>query len=360
MLLREVLKLLRIKCILLYPEPNANILVRIVDVGTSANSTGVVIDLSSKLIDDGDGTFSVGSPTGWIKMSPQSQPLLTFSPHNANDTVYFGRSANDETNANIVRRISSTENVFSNGVLSLPEHGTLNSREVHRIRGSGVMSDSFTPEFQQIRLRVPTDYEVATTGSTTGTLARIPSTNVPYRISGITGPLMFLDDNSELATVFNGRMDVRISPNANGFPNTIVRGRQVGFLRPDDSSIFQPTNNIYIVSDLNADVITFDLQGTGFGTLQDTRNVTQDDITLEPRISATTFLDRLGAAIIAEWTTLTIAQPARVVPTDSTLAEIIIDTNQQDPIVIDFDINREPDASDAIITRAGVTRGSSF
>ena len=88
------------------PAPNANIYVRIVDVGTGTNSTGVVIDLSSKLIDDGDGTFTNGTPTGWIKMSPTGQILYTFSPHNANDTVYFGRSADDEVHGNIVRRIS--------------------------------------------------------------------------------------------------------------------------------------------------------------------------------------------------------------------------------------------------------------
>ena len=40
---------------------------------------------------------------------------------------------------------------------------------------------------------------------------------------------------------------------------------------------------------------------------------------------------------------------ARVVPTDSTLAEIILDTNQTDPITIDFDINDEPDAEDDIM-----------
>ena len=213
--------------------------------------------------------------------------LYTFSPHNANDTVYFGRSADDEVNANIVRRISSDESIFSNGVLSLPQHGTLESREVHRIAGSGTTTGTFTPEFRQIRLRVPNDYEVATVGSTTGTLARITSTNVPYEVDVAGQTIIFLDDGTDITTVFTDGL--RISPNANGFPNTTVQGRQVGFLRVADGTIFSRDDQIYIVSDVNPSVIAFDLQGTGFGTLMDNRRVTQDDLTLTPRITSCSF-----------------------------------------------------------------------
>ena len=218
------------------PTPNSTILVRIVDVGTSANSTGVVIDLSSKLIDDGDGTFSVGSPTGWIKMSPQNQALYTFSPHNANDTVYFGSSDDDETNANIIRRVSSNESLFSNGVLSLPNHGTLNSREVHRIRASGTTAGAFTPEFRQFRLTVPATYEVNTVGSTTGTLLRTTG-NIDYVAQGVFGNAIIINTPNDVGDVFTNGL--RVSPNANGFPNTRVAGDQAGtLLRLEDGSIF--------------------------------------------------------------------------------------------------------------------------
>ena len=263
------------------PAPDSNVLIRIFSVDTNE----VVLDRSAQLIDDNDGTFTQANLTTRIKMSPTNQNLLTFSPHNAQDTVYVARNSSEETHSNILQRISTTEELFSNGTLTLPVHGTLNSREVHRISGTGTRSDSFTPQLLEFTLSVPTDYELATTGSTIGSLVRQTSTNIPYTISFPAGNTLFLDqtlDNVD-RNVLEG---ARISPNANGFPETTVVGRPGFTLNVNDGSIFAGGNNIYIVSDVNPTTLLFDLAGSTFGTLMDAINITEADLTLTPRMSA--------------------------------------------------------------------------
>ena len=120
-------------------------------------------------------------------------------------------------------------------------------------------------------------------------------------------------------------------------------------------------NNFYAVQDVNPTVITFDLSGpAAFGTAMDGRLVTASDLTLSPRISAVDFLTALAAGITAEWTEVTVAQTARIDPTDSSIAEIILDTNQMEPITIDFDLNDESATTDSQQTRLGTTVGSEY
>ena len=75
------------------PAPNGNVLIRIFSVDTNE----VVLDRSAQLIDDQDGTFTQANLTDRIKMSPTNQNLFTFSPHNAQDTVYVARNSSEET-----------------------------------------------------------------------------------------------------------------------------------------------------------------------------------------------------------------------------------------------------------------------
>ena len=337
------------------PAPDSNVLIRIFSVDTNE----VVLDRSSQLIDDNDGTFTQANLTDRIKMSPTNQNLLTFSPHNAQDTVYVARNSSEETHGNILQRISTTEELFSNGTLTLPVHGTLNSREVHRISGTGTRSDSFTPQLLEFTLSIPTDYELATTGSTTGSLVRQTSTNIPYTISFPAGNTLFLDqtlDNVD-RNVLEG---ARISPNANGFPETTVVGRPGFTLNVNDGSIFAGGNNIYIVSDVNPTTLLFDLAGSTFGTLMDAINITEADLTLTPRMSAAAFLNELGRVIVATYTGVTIDTAARARPTDSTITEIVFATNQQNAITVDFSLNDTTDETAVTMTAAGMTVGSQF
>ena len=337
------------------PAPDSNVLIRIFSVDTNE----VVLDRSSQLIDDNDGTFTQANLTTRIKMSPTNQNLLTFSPHNAQDTVYVARNSSEETHSNILQRISTTEELFSNGTLTLPVHGTLNSREVHRISGTGTRSDSFTPQLLEFTLSIPTDYELATTGSTIGSLVRQTSTNIPYTISTPAGNTLFLTqtlDNVDRNTLEGAR----ISPNANGFPETTVVGRPGFTLNVNDGSIFPAGANIYIVSDVNPTTLLFDLAGSTFGTLMDATNITEADLTLTPRMTAAEFLDELGRVIVATYTGVTIDTAARARPTDSTITEIVFATNQQNAITVDFSLNDTTDETAVTMTAAGVTVGSQF
>ena len=337
------------------PTPDSNVLIRIFSVDTNE----VVLDRSAQLIDDNDGTFTQANLTTRIKMSPTNQNLLTFSPHNAQDTVYVARNSSEETHSNILQRISTTEELFTNGTLTLPVHGTLNSREVHRISGTGTRSDSFTPQLLEFTLSIPTDYELATTGSTIGSLVRQTSTNIPYTISTPAGNTLFLGqtlDNVDRNTLEGAR----ISPNANGFPETTVVGRPGFTLNVNDGSIFAAGSNIYVVSDVNPTTLLFDLAGSTFGTLMDAINITEADLTLTPRMSAAEFLNELGRVIVATYTGVTIDTAARARPTDSTITEIVFATNQQNAITVDFSLNDTPDETAVTMTAAGITVGSQF
>ena len=337
------------------PAPNGNVLIRIFSVNTNE----VVLDRSAQLIDDQDGTFTQANLTGRIKMSPTNQNLLTFSPHNAQDTVYVARNSSEETHANILQRISTTEEIFSNGTLTIPVHGTLNSREVHRISGAGTRADSFTPQELQFTLTVPTDYEVATTGSTLGTLYRRAVGNTPVQITFAIGNSLFID--SPLGTDDRSRLEgARISPNPNGFPETTIVGRPGATINVNDGSIFNTNDQIYVVTDVNPTIVLFDLAGGPFGTLGDTTVVTTADLTLMPRMTAAAFLTELGRVIRLTWPTVTIDTAARANPTDSTLTEIIINTNQTGGITLNFALNDTEDESAVTMTAAGTTIGSQF
>ena len=337
------------------PAPNGNVLIRIFSIDTNE----VVLDRSAQLIDDQDGTFTQANLTDRIKMSPTNQNLFTFSPHNAQDTVYVARNSSEETHANILQRISTTEELFSNGTLTLPVHGTLNSREVHRISGAGTRSDSFTPQLLQFTLSVPTDYEVATTGSTLGTLYLRAAVNTPIMVNFAVGNTLFIDAalEGDDRSLLEG---ARISPNPNGFPETTIVGRPGGTINVNDGSIFNTNDQIYVVTDVNPTIVVFDLAGGAFGTLGDSTVVTTADLTLMPRMTAAEFLTELGRVIRLTWPTVTIDTAARANPTDSTLTEIVFNTNQTGGITLNFALNDTTDESAVTMTAAGTTIGSQF
>ena len=120
----------------------------------------------------------------------------------------------------------------------------------------------------EFTLSIPTDYELATTGSTIGSLVRQTSTNIPYTISTPAGNTLFLGQTLDNVDR-NALEGARISPNANGFPETTVVGRPGFTLNVNDGSIFPAGANIYIVSDVNPTTLLFDLAGSTFGTLMD-------------------------------------------------------------------------------------------
>ena len=267
--------------------------------------------------------------------------------------------SSEETHANILQRISKTEELFSNGTLTLPVHGTLNSREVHRISGAGTRSDSFTPLLLQFTLSVPTDYEVATTGSTLGTIYRRATANTPITVNFAVGNTLFIDSalEGDDRSLLEG---ARISPNPNGFPETTIVGRPGATINVNDGSIFRTNDQIYVVTDVNPTIVVFDLAGGTFGTLGDSIVITTADLTLIPRMTSAAFLTELGRVIQSTYTGVTVETAARARPSDSTITEIVFNTNQQSAITLNFALNDTTDESAVTMTAAGTTIGSQF
>ena len=86
--------------------------------------------------------------------------------------------------------------------------------------------------------------------------------------------------------------------------------------------------------------VVFDLAGGTFGTLGDSTVITTADLTLMPRMTAAAFLTELGRVIQSTYTGVTVETAARARPTDSTITEIVFNTNQQSAITLNLTSSR--------------------